>query len=113
MKSNSSSEDDKSLHELLKQWKVEATLPARFQERVWKEIDRAEAQKPQSTLIVVARWIETVFRRPAFATVYVAVLLFVGLGAGYLQAQDKTTQTESKMRALYVQSIDPYQASRN
>ncbi len=85
----------------------------RFQERVWKAIDRAEASKPQSTFVEVVRWIEAAFRRPAFATVYVAVLLFVGLGAGYLQAQDKTAQTESKMRSLYVQSIDPYQAPRN
>lgn len=113
MKAPNPSDNDRQLSELLHEWNPQSSFPPRFQERVWKEIDRAEAQKPQSTLIVVARWIEAVFRRPAFATVYVAVLLFVGLGAGYLQAQDKTTQTESKMRSLYVQSIDPYQASRN
>ena len=106
-------ENDRQLSELLHEWKPPTALPPRFQERVWKEIDRAEAQKPQGTLVMVARWIESAFRRPAFATVYVAVLLFVGLGAGYLQAQDKTAQTDSKMRSLYVQSIDPYRAPRN
>ena len=106
-------ENDRQLSGLLHEWKPQSSLPPRFQERVWKAIDRAEASKPQSVFAGAVRWIEAVFRRPAFATVYVAVLLFVGLGAGYLQAQDKTAQTESKMRALYVQSIDPYQAPRN
>lgn len=106
-------ENDRQLSELLHEWKPQSSLPPRFQERVWKAIDRAEASKPQSVFTAAVRWIEAVFRRPAFATVYVAVLLFVGLGAGYLQAQDKTAQTESKMRSLYVQSVDPYQAPRN
>lgn len=106
-------ETDRQLSKLLHEWNPKASLPPRFQERVWKAVDRAEASKPQSALAEVLRWIEATFRRPAFATVYVVVLLFVGLGAGYLQAQDKTTQTESKMRALYVQSVDPYQAPRN
>lgn len=106
-------ENDRQLSELLHEWKPQSSLPPRFQERVWKAIDRAEASKPQSAFAEAVRWIEAAFRRPAFATVYVAVLLFVGLGAGYLQAQDKTAETESKMRSLYVQSIDPYQAPRN
>jgi hypothetical protein len=113
MKTTQPSENDEPLHELLAQWKPEASLPPRFQAQVWKRIEQAEAQKPQSTLIVFAQWLEATFRRPALATAYVAVLLFVGLGAGYWQAQDKTAQAESKMRALYVQSIDPYQAPRN
>jgi hypothetical protein len=113
MKTTQPSENDKPLRDLLAQWKPETSLPPRFQEQVWKRIERAETQKPQSGLAAFGHWIEATFRRPALATAYVAVLLFVGLGAGYLQAQDKTAQTESKMRALYVQSVDPYQAPRN
>ncbi|MFO1511994.1 MAG: hypothetical protein U1F83_03625 [Verrucomicrobiota bacterium] len=106
-------DNDRQLSQLLHEWNPKSSLPPRFQERVWNAIDRAEARKPEGALVMFTRWVEAVFRRPAFATVYVAVLLFVGLGAGYLQAQDKTAQTESKMRALYVQSVDPYLAARN
>ena len=113
MKTTQSSENDKPLHELLAQWKPESRLPPRFQDKVWKRTERVEALKPQSALVAFAPWLEAAFRRPALATAYVAVLMFVGLGAGYLQAQDKTVQTDSKMRALYVQSVDPYQAPRN
>lgn len=113
MKAPNPSENDQQLSELLQEWKPKTSLPPRFQEHVWKQIDRAEVQRPQSSLAVLAHWIDNAFRRPALACVYVAVLLFVGLGTGYWQAQDKTARAELKMRALYVQSVDPYQAPRN
>lgn len=113
MKSNNSYKDDKSLHELLQQWKLEATLPPRFQEQVWQRIELAEEQKPQSGLAAFSHWVDIAFRRPAFACVYMAALLFVGLGAGYWQAQDRMAQSQSEWRARYVQSVDPYQAPRN
>jgi hypothetical protein len=106
-------ENDKPLHELLAQWKVEASLPPRFQEQVWKRIDRVEAQKPQRSLAAFAHWIDAAFRRPALVCAYVAVLLFVGLGAGYWQAQGTMAHSRSELLARYVQSVDPYQAPRN
>ena len=113
MKAPNPSDNDRQLSELLHEWKPQESLPPRFHERVWKQIDRAETMKSPSTVLAVARWIEATFRRPVLATAYMAVLLFVGLGAGYWQAQGKQAQTESKMRTLYVQSVDPYQAPRN
>ena len=113
MKPNYPSENDNPLHELLAQWKVEESLPPRFQEQVWKRIEQVEAQKPQSSLAALAHWIEAAFRRPSLASAYVAVLLFVGLGAGYWQAQGMMAQSQSELRARYVQSVDPYQAPRN
>ena len=113
MKTNQLSDHDKQLHDLLAEWKVGTSLPPRFQEQVWKRIDQSEAHKPQSSLAALAHWIEAAFRRPALASAYVAVLLFVGLGAGYWQAQGAMTQSQSEMRARYVQSVDPYQAPRN
>ena len=113
MKPNHASENDEPLHELLAQWKVAESLPPRFQEQVWKRIEQAETQKPQSSLAALVRWIEAAFRQPALATAYVAVLLFVGLGAGYWRAQGTMTQSQSELRARYVQSVDPYQAPRN
>lgn len=113
MKLNHPSENDEPLHELLAQWKVEESLPPRFQEQVWKRIDQAEARKPQSRLAAFAHWLEATFRRPVLASAYVAVLLFVGLGAGYWQAQGAMAQSQSELRARYVQSVDPYQVPRN
>ena len=78
MKPNHASENDEPLHELLAQWKVAESLPPRFQEQVWKRIEQAETQKSQTSLAAVVRWIEAVFRRPALASAYVAVLLFGG-----------------------------------
>ena len=113
MKNSAPLENDEPLSRTLSQWKVEATLPPRFQEQVWKRIDRAEADKPASSLTVFSRWVDSAFRRPKLALSYVTVLLFIGLGMGYWQAQDKSAQSESKWRTLYVQSVDPYQAPRN
>ena len=113
MKPNHPSGNDEPLRELLAQWKVEESLPPRFQEQVWKRIEQAEARKPQSKLAALAHWIEATFRRPVLAFAYVAVLLFVGLGTGYWQAQGAMAQSQSELRARYVQSVDPYQAPRN
>ena len=105
--------DDVNLCQTLHEWKVDASLPPRFHEQVWKRIDQAEARKPQSSLAALSHWIDAAFRRPALACVYVAVLLFVGLGAGYWQAQGAMAQSQSELRARYVQSVDPYRAPRN
>jgi hypothetical protein len=113
MKAPNPSETDRRLSELLAEWKTEASLPPRFQERVWKRIEQAEARKPQVSLAALVHWLDAAFRRPALACVYVTVLLFVGLGAGYWQAQGTMAQSQSEMRARYVQSVDPYQAPRN
>lgn len=112
MKPNQPSETDAPLHELLAQWKVEAALPPRFQEQVWKRIGQAEARKPQGRFAMLAQWIDSAFRRPVLASAYVAVLLTVGLGAGYWQAQDALARSQSEMRIRYVQLVDPYQAPR-
>ena len=113
MKTTNSSGSDQPFNDVLAEWKVETLLPPRFREQVWRRIETAEARMPESSLAVVLRWIDSAFRRPTLALSYVTVLLFIGLGAGYWQAQDKTAQSESKWQALYVQSVDPYQAPRN
>ena len=89
------------------------SLPPRFQERVWRRIETAEANAKLPFWHAITRWVETTFARPSLAVSYVAVLLFVGLTAGYLQAQDKSARAQAQLRTAYVQSVDPYQAPRN
>ena len=113
MKPNHPPEDDQPLHQLLAEWKTEGSFPPRFQEQVWKRIDQTAARKSQGSLAALMHWLDDAFRRPALACGYVALLLFVGLGAGYWQAQGTMAQSQSELRARYFQSVDPYQAPRN
>jgi hypothetical protein len=106
-------EDDEKLSKLLHEWKVEVTVPPRFQEQVWRRIERAQAHSRVNLLHAFTHWVESTFMRPALAVSYVAVLLFVGLTTGYLQAKDKSTQAEARWRTAYVQTVDPYQVPRN
>jgi hypothetical protein len=111
MKQENSSKNDKPLSDLLGQWKVAEPLPPRFQENVWLRIAQVEARV--SLWKNVASRIEAMFRHPVLATSYVALLLLIGVTTGHWQAHDKTEQAQAQWSALYVQSIDPYQAPRH
>ena len=105
--------DDDSLNKALQSWRIKATLPLRFQEQVWQRIAIAESKATPTwwqTLLVRIEW---AFTRPALAASYVAVLLLLGLATGYEQAGHRASQVESQARALYVQSVDPYQMPRD
>ena len=83
-------------------------LPPRFQEQVWKRIERAEApgvSLAEALRTRLAEW----FAQPAFAVAYVTVLIVAGLAIGFKQAQDKTAKWDRQLEARYVQSVDPYQ----
>ncbi|ODU25146.1 MAG: hypothetical protein ABS95_00970 [Verrucomicrobia bacterium SCN 57-15] len=113
MKPNQKPESDEQLSKLLREWQPATSLPPRFQEAVWRRIEQTEATAKLSFWHVVTHWVDNTFRRPALAVSYVAVLLVLGLSAGYLQARDTSSRTLAQMRTAYVQSIDPYQAPRN
>lgn len=108
VKPDQTSEND--LSNVLAQWKVGSALPPGFQDRVWQRIGASEVCRAEGALDALIRWIDSTFCRPKFAVSYLTVLLLVGLGAGYWQAQDKSAHSEAKWRALYVQSVDPYRA---
>lgn len=104
--------NDARLGPLLREWKVDAALPLRFDEQVWRRIERAEAPRAFTPWDVFRSWMEAALSRPAFATAYVAVLLVTGLLAGNWQAQRANEYGQSRARAHYVQSVDPYQMDR-
>ena len=105
------SSNDQPLSDVLRQWKVDATLPPRFQEAVWRRITSTEA-KPAWWHSITSR-IEAAFKKPALAVSYVAILLLIGTTAGHRQAHDKSVQSQAHWSALYVQTVDPYQAPRH
>jgi len=113
MKTIQANEDEERLSRLLHEWKVEVALSPRFQEGVWRRLDRAETNTQAILWRTFAHWMESTFNRPALAGSYLAVLLLVGLTTGYLQAHAKSEQAEARWRTAYVQSVDPYQVPRN
>ena len=100
--------DDKSLQEALAKWKVAAPLPPRFQDNVWRRIERAEAARAESFGQLCQAWVERLFGRPAFALSYVAVLLFFGLTAGYWHGRVDRRQVNTQLAERYVQTVSPY-----
>ena len=65
------------LQRTLQDWRVTTPLPPRFQEQVWKRIERAET--PGVSLAEALRtWLAAWFAQPAFAVAYVAVFLIAG-----------------------------------
>ena len=113
MKPNQQSENDERLHAVLSEWKPETSLRPRFQEQVWRRIQNAETDARLNLWSAFSQWLESAFRRPALAMSYVTVLLLLGLTTGYVRAQDKSAHAQSQWRAMYVQSVDPYQAPRS
>jgi len=113
MKTNNPHGDDAPLDALLQEWKPKPSLPPRFQEQVWRRIERAEtAPTPTVTLAqLFAAWLATKLPRPALATAYVAVLLVVGASVGWSQARQETARITTELGARYAQAVDPYQST--
>ena len=99
-----------TLEQTLQEWRVTTPLPPRFQEQVWKRIERADVPSV-SVLDALRAWFAVTFTRPAFAVAYVSVLLVFGLAFGFVQANAKAAHLDRQLEARYVQSIDPYQRS--
>jgi hypothetical protein len=113
MKTNNSANEDAALSGLLSEWKVNTALPPRFQERVWRRIEREEAQplSKASAWIALRHWIDDVLPRPALAVAYMAVLLAAGAGFGWTRARHETARVSNQLSIRYVTLVDPYAAA--
>ena len=96
------------LASVLKQWRMDAPLPPRFQQQVWNRIERNTAE-PVALWPLAVAWLRSSIARPALAVAYALVLLFLGMTGGALQAQRDNARIASTIEARYVQSVDPYQ----
>jgi len=112
MKTKNPSENDGALSVLLREWKVEATLPPRLKEEVWRRIQHTQVPASSSVWVVIAQWIATVLPRPVLAVSYVSVLLAVGGTFGWAQAHQETAHVKGELGDRYVRILDPYQAPR-
>jgi hypothetical protein len=98
---------DENLRQVLHQWKVDAPLPPRFQEQVWRRIERSETQVQAPAWVRLWQQLSAALARPSLAVSYVTVLLLTGLLAGYWQVHVTRTQADENMGARYVQLVDP------
>jgi hypothetical protein len=113
MRTNNSPGDDAPLDALLQEWQPKPSLPPRFQEQVWRRIERAEtAPAPTLTLAqLFAAWLTSRLPRPAMATAYMAVLLVIGAGVGWSQARQETARVTTELGARYAHTVDPYHST--
>ena len=107
MKTNPN-ENNELLDRSLREWRVNPPLPPGFQAQVWQRIADA-AEKKINFWALCREWFELAFSRPAVNLAYALVLLFLGSGAGYWQAREKTALIDHSLGSRYVQSVDPYQ----
>ena len=112
MKTTDPGDHDEALRKVLKEWRSEAPLPPRFQEQVWQRIESAQTRTASSVWAVLAHWIGAVLPRPALAASYLAILLTIGVTAGWAQARQETARVKDELGQRYVRVLDPYQAPR-
>ena len=96
------------------EWQLTESLPPRFEEAVWRRIERAQPDETRaiSAWELVTHWIETVLPRPALATAYIAILLLIGVSAGWAQAEQKTARVKQELGQRYLRTLDPYLPTR-
>jgi hypothetical protein len=109
MKPEDPMQSDETLRQVLHQWKVDAPLPPRFQEQVWRRIERSDAPVRVPAWSLLWDRLTTALARPSLAASYVTLLLLAGLLAGYWQARITQAQVDESMGARYVQLVSPFQ----
>jgi hypothetical protein len=97
------------LSEVLGEWRVEATLPPRFQEGVWRQIARTQVVQHApggwwTTLLL--RW-EKLVHRPVGVAACLTFFTALGIGFGLWHAQAYAKHTQSAWQNAYFQSVSP------
>lgn len=95
---------EKSEHEILNDWSLDARLPATFNTAVWRRIE----QHQPSFSTGFGDWLSNLFAKPAVVVSYASVALVIGLAAGQLHASSDLRKHESELAVQYIQKVDPY-----
>jgi|SRR5678816_4159033 hypothetical protein len=110
MKPIQTPDNDEHLRAVLRGWVVDTPLPPRFQDQVWQRITRTEIRLQPGFWGSLIRLVEVALPRPKIALSYVATLLVLGVAAGSMTAQVRSSHVNADLGARYVQSLDPYRA---
>jgi hypothetical protein len=107
---NADSERDKDpVRQALREWRIKAPVPPRFQEQVWRCIEKQESMAPHGYWLGLQRLAAQLFARRAWVTGYVGVALVAGLSLGYWRADEQVGSLNARLGHQYIQSVDPYQ----
>lgn len=101
------------LSKVLREWRADAALPPGFQASVWRQIDAAAAQphrKPFTDVLV--GWFNQFVARPQMAVAYIALLVMIGVTAGWTQGQREASRVQDQLAQQYIATLDPYQRGR-
>src|SRR5215813_11876654 len=101
--------NEQTQNQLLREWRLERSLPPGFRENVWQRIAQAESQPEISLPVLLRGWLEGLLPAPKLAYSYAVVLLALGIAAGAWAAQAQNSRAELSLGERYLQSIDPYQ----
>lgn len=74
-------------------------------------IEKRERVKSTPISVRFLLWLEIVFRRPAFAAVYVLALLSIGVSSGLYTAESYKSRYEQLGQDQYLQLVDPFHAN--
>jgi hypothetical protein len=99
-----SSPEETKLRTLLRAARPSAELPPRFQENVWRRIERADES---ATLASRASWLDALaawILRPQLAFALAAVLVLAGLGLGW-NSGERSARSEAQAR--YLSAVAP------
>jgi hypothetical protein len=100
---------DDELSDVLKEWRVEASLPPRFREGVWRRI--AISQEKRGAWIgfwrsVAFRW-EAIVQKPIGVAACLVFFAAVGVGIGTWHAREFTQSAQTAWQYAYFQSVSP------
>ena len=100
MKPNNLEPDDARLGTLLRESRPSPSLPPRFQENVWRKIEKADAKSGTNWLDVFAGWL----LRPRLAFAVAAVLVVTGLGLGWSNGEQRI---RNEAQSRYLSAVAP------
>ena len=100
--------ENDDLNKALKLWEITGAPAPRFEDRVWQRISvREEMTQPKSYFLFIS-WLGRKLGSPMFVTSSAAVIVVIGLFAGYWTGKTNSQSSET-LGNRYVQLMDPYQ----
>ncbi len=99
-------DSEANLRDALHAWSVNATPSPRFEQAVWRRI--AQSETPTGFVDSLFRFFTAAFSKPMVAFSYVAILLGIGAGLGYLRSGQHKYEARTQFESMYVQSVNPY-----
>lgn len=105
MKTSSGPTPDPELRALLRAAHPAPDLPPRFQEGVWRRLERSERPAP------TGGWFEQFVAgllRPAYVSIGLAAVMLMGIGFGFRANEVRSLQTE---QSRYLAAVSPLHQS--